>query len=40
MYAGQLVFAQLMELAPWHRFRRLVSLYDRDFSARTFHCRD
>jgi len=25
MYAGKLVFAQVMEFAPWHTFRRLVS---------------
>ena len=24
MYAGKLVFAQMMEFAPWHTFRRLV----------------
>lgn len=40
MYAGKLVFAQLMELAPWHTFRRLVSKYNGDFNARTFRCRD
>lgn len=30
MYAGKLVFAQLMEFAPWHTFRRLVSKRDLD----------
>jgi hypothetical protein len=40
MYTGKLVFAQLMELAPWHTFRRLVSKYNGDFNARTFRCRD
>jgi len=24
MHAGKLVFAQVMEIAPWHTFRRLV----------------
>ena len=27
MYAGKLVFAQVMECAPWHTFRRLVPKY-------------
>lgn len=27
MYAGKLVFAQVMEFAPWHTFRRLDELY-------------
>jgi len=40
MYAGKLVFAQLMEFAPWHTFRRLVVKYSGDFNARTFRCRD
>ena len=40
MYAGKLVFSQLMDLAPWHTFRRLVSKYKGDFNARTFRCRD
>jgi hypothetical protein len=38
MYTGNLVFAQLMELAPWHTFRRLVSKYRGDFNVRTFSC--
>lgn len=38
MYIGNLVFAQLMELAPWHTFRRLVSKYRGDFNVRTFSC--
>jgi len=32
MYAGKLVFAQVMEFAPWHTFRRLV--------AKSARCRD
>jgi hypothetical protein len=40
MYAGKLVFSQLMDLAPWHTFRRLVSKYQGDFNVRTFQCRD
>jgi hypothetical protein len=40
MYVGKLVFSQLMDLAPWHTFRRLVSKYKGDFNARTFRCRD
>ena len=38
MYTGNLVFAQLMEFAPWHTFRRLVSKYHGDFNVRTFSC--
>jgi hypothetical protein len=40
MYAGKLVFAQVMEFAPWHTFRRLVAKYRGDFNARTFRCLD
>lgn len=40
MHAGKLVFAQLMEFAPWHTFRRLVHKYDGDFNVRTFSCLD
>jgi hypothetical protein len=40
MYAGKLVFAQLMEYAPWHTFRRLVRKYRGDFNVRTFSCSD
>ena len=36
MHAGKLVFAQLMEFAPWHTFRRLVAKYRGDFNVRTF----
>ncbi len=40
MHAGKLVFAQLMEFAPWHTFRRLVRKYRGDFNVRTFSCLD
>ena len=40
MYAGKLVFAQVMECAPWHTFRRLVIKYHSDFNTRTFTCLD
>ena len=40
MYAGNLVFAQVMELAPWHTVRRLVTKYRGDFSVRTSSCLD
>jgi CO/xanthine dehydrogenase Mo-binding subunit len=35
MYAGKLVFAQVMEYAPWHTFRRLVTKYRGDFNVRS-----
>jgi hypothetical protein len=40
MHNGNLVFAQLMEFAPWHTFRRLVAKYHGDFNVRTFSCLD
>jgi hypothetical protein len=40
MYAGKLVFAQVMEFAPWHTFRRLVTKYHGDFNVRSFTCLD
>jgi len=40
MHAGKLVFAQLMEFAPWHTFRRLVRKYRGDFNVRSFSCLD
>jgi hypothetical protein len=40
MYTGNLVFAQIMEFAPWHTFRRLVTKYRGDFNVRTFSCLD
>jgi hypothetical protein len=38
MYAGQLVFAQLMEHLPWHTFRRVVERYGGDRRVRDFSC--
>ena len=40
MHVGKLVFAQLMEFAPWHTFRRVVTKYRGDFNVRTFSCLD
>ena len=40
MHSGNLVFAQLMEFAPWHTFRRVVATYRGDFNVRTFSCLD
>ncbi len=40
MHAGKLVFAQVMEFAPWHTFRRLVAKYRGDFNVRRFSCLD
>jgi hypothetical protein len=40
MPAGKLVFAQVMECAPWHTFRRLIAKYRGDFNIRTFSCLD
>ena len=40
MHTGKLVFAQVMEFAPWHTFRRLVAKYEGDFNVRTFSCLD
>ena len=40
MYVGKLVFAQVMEFAPWHTFRRLVTKYGGDFNVRSFRCLD
>ena len=38
MYAGQLVFAQLMEHLPWQTFRRIVVRYGGDRRVREFSC--
>ena len=38
MYAGQLVFAQLMEHLPWQTFRRIVERYGGDRRVREFSC--
>jgi len=40
MHSGKLVFAQVMEFAPWHTFRRLVSKYKGNFNVRSFSCAD
>lgn len=40
MHAGKLVFAQLLEFAPWHTFRRLVGKYQGNFNVRRFSCLD
>src|SRR5262249_40033420 len=40
MHAGKLIFAQVMEFAPWHTFRGLVAKYHGDFNVRTFSCLD
>jgi hypothetical protein len=40
MHAGKLIFAQLMEFAPWHTFRRLVAKYKGNFNVRSFTCLD
>jgi hypothetical protein len=40
MYGGRLVFAQVMEFAPWHAFRRCVDKYHGDFNVRRFTCLD
>lgn len=40
MHTGTLVFAQVMEFAPWHTFRRLVTKYRGDFNVRHFSCLD
>jgi hypothetical protein len=40
MHVGKLVFAQIMEFAPWHTFRRLVAKYRGNFNVRTFSCLD
>jgi hypothetical protein len=38
MYAGQLVFAQLLDHLPWHTFRRIVERYGGDHGVREFNC--
>ncbi len=40
MHAGKLVFAQVMEFAPWYTFRRLVAKYRGNFNVRSFSCLD
>ncbi len=38
MYAGQTLFAQLMEFVPWTTFARLVERYCGDHRVRTLTC--
>jgi len=40
MFAGQLVFTQLMEWLPRHEFNTCVRRYQGDYRARDFKCRD
>lgn len=40
MYAGKLVFAQMMEHLPLHTFRRCVRRYGGDYRVRRFSCLD
>lgn len=40
MHTGKLVFAQVMEFAPWHTFRRLVAKHRGDRNVRSFRCLD
>jgi hypothetical protein len=40
MHTGKLIFAQVMEFAPWHTFRRLITKYQGNFNVRTFTCMD
>lgn len=40
MHQGQYVFSQLMQLLPWHTFRRLVRRYDGERYVKSFSCMD
>ena len=40
MFAGQLVFAQLMEFLPRHEFNACVKRYRGDYRSRKFTCRE
>ena len=40
MFTGKLIFAQVMEYAPWHTFRRIVEKHRGDFNVRSFNCLD
>jgi hypothetical protein len=40
MFAGQLIFAQLMEVFPRHEFNACVARYRGDYRTRGFSCRD
>jgi hypothetical protein len=40
MYAGRLIFSQVMDHLPWHTFRRCVRRYRGDHKIKSFTCRD
>ncbi len=40
MYSGKLVFGQVMDHLPWHRFRRCVERYGGNHKIKSFSCSD
>ena len=40
MYAGKLVFSQVMDHLPWHTFQRCVRRYDGNRKVKSFQCSD
>ena len=40
MFGGKLIFAQVMQYAPWHTFRRIVEMPRVDFNIRSVNCLD
>ena len=40
MYAGKLVFSQVMDHLPWHTFQRCVRRYDGNHKVKSFQCSD
>lgn len=40
MHLGKLVFAQVMDHLPWHRFRRCVARYEGNYKTTRFRCLD
>ncbi len=40
MYTGKLVFAQVMDQLPWHRFHRVVDQYNGNRKIKSFPCSD
>jgi len=40
MYDGKIVFSQLMDFLPEHRFRKCVERYKGNYRTRTFSCWD
>ncbi len=40
MYAGKLVFSQVMDHLPWHTFQRCVQRYDGNRKVKSFQCSD